>query len=161
MALVRDVVERHNIPSSATNRKPFPNDAGGSSKTGFPVVQHRSKATSAFKRSRLEQGVQRDMNVARERPSNSTPKDGGLKATNLIENTLEDISQSNAEAVEGMTEEERQRERQDIMDQLGAGIGDLMSKVKEARERRAESRVAEGQRLLRNRIRRLTIRDPT
>ncbi|KAF8469441.1 hypothetical protein JB92DRAFT_3057210 [Gautieria morchelliformis] len=143
MALVRDVVERHNFPSSATNRKPFPNDAGGSSKTGFPVVQHRLKATSAFKRARLDQGVQRDMNVAREGLSKSIPRDNGLKATNVIDNSLEDISQSNAEAVEAMTEEERQRERQDIINQLGPGIGDLMSKVKEARARRADSRVTD------------------
>lgn len=147
--LVRDVVERYIPFSSTPPRQPFPNDAGGSSKTGFPAVQHRSKITSAFKRARMDQRMQKDMSASREN-SNSITRPDSMKGPKGTEEVMEDVLRSNAEAVERMTEEERWRERQDIRDQLGPGIDDLIKKVRKARAQRADSQATAGQQLLQN-----------
>ena len=141
--LVRDVVERHS-PSSSSPRQHFPVGGGSSSKTGFPPIQHRLKATSAFKRARLDQHAQQDLSVSREIFSDSSSGTNGMKEKAVVEDSMVDISRSNAEAVQRMTQEERQRERQDILDQLGPGVDDIMIKVREARARRADSQATDG-----------------
>lgn len=143
--LVRDVVERHNDPSPASSRQHLSSGGRNSSKTGFPPVQHRSKAASAFKRARLDQYVQKDLSASREIISHPSQETNGMEGKTSAKGSMTDISRSNAEAVERMTEEERQRARQDIFDQLGSGIGDLMIKVREGRARRANSQVINGQ----------------
>lgn len=141
--LVRDVIERHNPPSSP--RLFPPNDAGSSFKTGFPPVQHRMKTTSAFKQGRLDQRVHKGLSASRERISNVGSEADDMKRTKAIEDSMGHSLWPNIEAVEWLTEEERERERQDIRDQLGPGIDDLMKKVREARARRADSQATVGQ----------------
>src|SRR3979490_952028 len=95
--LVHDVVERHNSPSQASSRQPFPSNGTSSSKTGFPPVQHRSKRTSAFKRARLDQRTQTDLNGSRVILSDSNSGTDGMKAQTVVEDSMLDISRSNAE----------------------------------------------------------------
>ena len=45
------------------------------------------------------------------------------------------ISEENDRRIEGMPEEGIKRERREIIGQFGSGIGDLLRKVKEAREK--------------------------
>lgn len=48
------------------------------------------------------------------------------------------MSRENQERVEGMTEEEREEERREIIARFGAGVGDLLKRVQQARVRDAE-----------------------
>jgi RPAP1-like, N-terminal len=45
------------------------------------------------------------------------------------------MSRENRERVEGMTNEEREEERQEIIARFGAGVGDLLKRVQQARTR--------------------------
>ena len=45
------------------------------------------------------------------------------------------ISEENDRRIEGMPEERIKRERREIIGQFGSGIGDLLRKAKEAREK--------------------------
>ena len=45
------------------------------------------------------------------------------------------ISEGNDRRIEGMPEEGIERERREIIGQFGSGIGDLLRKAKEAREK--------------------------
>jgi len=47
------------------------------------------------------------------------------------------ISEENEKKVAGMTDEERDQERREIIEQFGVGIGALLQKAREARERRS------------------------
>ncbi|EGN97918.1 hypothetical protein SERLA73DRAFT_91073 [Serpula lacrymans var. lacrymans S7.3] len=49
------------------------------------------------------------------------------------------ISEENERRMASMTEEEIDQERKDIVERFGNGVGDLLKKVKEARERRPQS----------------------
>lgn len=46
------------------------------------------------------------------------------------------ISEENDRRIEGMSEESRERERREIIEQFGSEIEDLLRRAKEARERR-------------------------
>jgi hypothetical protein len=96
--------------------------------TGFPAVQHRSK--SAFAR--------REKNI----PSRHKIIPAIIhtyrkpKAVDPDE-WRKQISRENQERVEGMTEEEREEERKEILARFGAGVGDLLKRVQQARDREA------------------------
>ena len=141
-----DVVEHHNFTPSVHQ----PVRPGESSKTGFPIVQHRSNATSAFKRAKQDERVQSKLSDSKVILA-SVPKArderawaGEQKAT-LEEDWMADVSRSNTATVESMSAEERAREREEIIDRFGTGIDDLLLKVREARKRRAV-RESRGQR---------------
>lgn len=48
------------------------------------------------------------------------------------------MSRENEQHVEGMTEEEREEERREIMERFGTGVGDLLRRVRNARMKQAE-----------------------
>lgn len=48
------------------------------------------------------------------------------------------MSRENRERVEGMSEEEREEQRRDIIARFGSGVGDLLKRVQQARAREAE-----------------------
>ena len=101
-----------------------------SGKTGFPAVQHRSK--SAFARSREKIISARPQDVPAIIQSNrktDSADSGGWR---------EQVSRENRERVEGMSEEEREEQRRDIIARFGSGVGDLLKRVQQARAREAE-----------------------
>ncbi|KAG6902415.1 hypothetical protein C0995_000341 [Termitomyces sp. Mi166 len=128
-SLIGSVIERE--PTSHPAPKAF-----APAKTGFPAVQHRSK--SAFARNiegLRKSGASRPryaptiVSSRLARPSESADLDDWRSQT----------SRENEERVANMTEEERDRERQEILDRFGAGIGDLLKRVRLAREKQAKS----------------------
>ena len=52
-----------------------------------------------------------------------------------IDDLRRQISEENDRRIEGMREEGTERERKEIIGQFGSGIGDLLRKAKEAREK--------------------------
>lgn len=120
--MIGSVFERK--PTSHSAPKAF-----SSGSTGFPAVQHRSKS-SAFARNREEvrkTGLSRPRDVPTIVPSvkNPTPVDP--------DEWRNQINRENEQRVESMTEEEREQERQEIMERFGAGVGDLLKRVRLAR----------------------------
>jgi len=137
--LIGSVYERKTSAFSEVNR-PKPS---GSSRTGFPVVQHRSK--SAFARGRDEfkrsgsGGPNRTKDIPVVRSVNDTGgRTGGLTPRPVIDtdDLRRQISEENEKKLEAMTEEERNQERREIIEHFGVGIGDLLQKARETRERR-------------------------
>lgn len=130
-SLIGSVFERK--PASRTTAPQL----SGSGKTGFPIAQHRSK--SAFVRSREElrkAGPSRSREIptiiqtAKESTNPKLPADH--------DDWRSQIGAENQKRVEAMTEEEREEERREIIEKFGAGVGDLLRRVREARERQAE-----------------------
>jgi hypothetical protein len=136
--IVGSVFERKIPAFSATNQPKL----SGSSQTGFPVVQHRSK--SAFARGRDESkrngsiGPDRTKDIPIVQATNNAGRRAGrLTPKPVIETDLRrQISEENEKKVEGMSKEERDQERRDIIEHFGVGISDLLQKAREARERR-------------------------
>ena len=116
-AIIGSVFERK--PLVPTSPQVF-----ASNKTGFPAVQHRSK--SAFARSRQEAGPSRLHDV----PVVTTNR--RLKPVEPDE-WREQVSRENQERVDAMTEEEREEEGREIIARFGAGVGDLLKRVQQAR----------------------------
>ena len=131
--LVGSVFER--TPSGSTQ----PPDLSGSSQTGFPIPQHRSKK-SAFARGRdeLKRGpVTKDVSVPVVQPTPKLPPPRIDKGEiTRMDDLRRQISEENDRRIEGMSEERIERERREIMEQFGGGIEDLLRRTKEAREKR-------------------------
>ncbi|KDQ62123.1 hypothetical protein JAAARDRAFT_30030 [Jaapia argillacea MUCL 33604] len=139
--MIGSVVERST--GSGTHSAPR---NGGSGKTGFPSVQHRSK--SAFARGREElkrKGTDRPTEVPIVKPSQAIGQGGGEgNVTGKVppqpaseEDWRRQIDEENKKRVESMTDEEREQERQDILEKFGSGVGDILRKAREARERKS------------------------
>ena len=136
-ALLGSIVERN--PTSAPISAPKSSET-----TGFPVAQHRSK--SAFLRGRdqlRKTAIQtRISEIPQIQPSSNATVKGGESAWR------EQISKSNEAVVAGMTEEEREEERIQILERFGANVGDVLRKARLARERQnkvlAEQSASEG-----------------
>ena len=131
--LVGSVFER--TPSGSTQ----PPDLSGSSQTGFPIPQHRSKK-SAFARGRdeLKRGpVTKDVSVPVVQPTPKLPPPRIDKGEiTRMDDLRRQISEENDRRIEGMSEERIERERREIMEHFGGGIEDLLRRTKEAREKR-------------------------
>ncbi|KAF8895245.1 hypothetical protein BD779DRAFT_1434294 [Infundibulicybe gibba] len=95
------------------------------SKTGFPAVQHRSLST--FARGRLDvRNKERSRDVptvlpTEPSPSQSIDPDGWR----------DQMSRENEQNVAAMTEEEREQAKEEIFHKFGAGVGDLLKRVRE------------------------------
>lgn len=132
--LVGSVFERSTSSKGAfTDSK----HAGSSRATGFPTAQHRSK--SAFARGREELKKRTEAPVR----ESTVPVVKSTLANSLVPETdtdamLRQIDEQNARAVQAMTEEQREQERAEIVEQMGDGIGDLLKKAREARQRRGQ-----------------------
>ncbi|KAG5352948.1 hypothetical protein C0989_011853 [Termitomyces sp. Mn162] len=127
--LVGSVIERKPVSHSAP--KIFT-----PAKTGFPAVQHRSKSAFARNIEGLRKtGASRPRDVPIVVPSRPTRP----PETADPDDWKKQMSRENEARVASMTEEERERERQEILDRFGAGVGDLLKKVRLAREKQAKS----------------------
>jgi hypothetical protein len=128
--LVGSVLER--TPGSTLS--PFRSPA---SKTGFPPVQHRTK--SAFARSR---DPSKQSTPTIERPSQPPlvtseyfgPSNVPPPSTSNESKWREGVGQENEKIVANMSPEERELERQAILERFGPGVGAILQRAKRNRE---------------------------
>ena len=134
--LVGSVLERMPGSTLSSFRSPAP-------KTGFPPVQHRTK--SAFARSR-DLSKQSTPNVERPsqpplvtseylRPSNTPPPSASNESK-----WREEVGRENEKIVASMSPEERELERQAILERFGPGVGAILQRTKRNREIRRDEK---------------------
>jgi len=132
--LVGSVLERTPGPTSSSFRSSAP-------KTGFPPVQHRTK--SAFARSR---DPSKQSSPDGDRPSQPPPVTSGhpepsnVPPPSTSEETKwrEEISRENEKVLANMSSEERELERQVILERFGSGVGAILERARRNREMRRE-----------------------
>ncbi|KAG1739488.1 uncharacterized protein EDB91DRAFT_1135637 [Suillus paluster] len=135
-SLVGSVFERKTSTVQSVPSPRFANTPG----SGFPAVQHRSK--SAFARAREEEKSSSNIRpttvplVLPARPAEQ-PRDLEVDLPTTDDVMRLQISEDNERQVENMTEEEREQERREVVEQLGSGVGDLLERVRAARSRKA------------------------
>ncbi|OJA14761.1 hypothetical protein AZE42_06234 [Rhizopogon vesiculosus] len=137
-SLIGSVFERK---TSTAPTNPSPRFANSPS-SGFPAVQHRSK--SAFARAKEE-----EKNIGNARPANvppilptqpaepTQPRELGVDLPANDDDIRRQISEENERRVANMSQDEREQERREIIEQLGNGVGDLLERVRAARSRNA------------------------
>ena len=130
--LVGSVLERTPGPTLSSAISPAP-------KTGFPPVQHRTK--SAFARSR---GLSKQSTPNVERPSQPPlvtseylrPSNVPPPPTSNESKWHEEVGQENEKIVANMSPEERELERQAILERFGPGVSTILQRAKRNREMR-------------------------
>ncbi|KAG0695867.1 hypothetical protein DFH29DRAFT_247350 [Suillus ampliporus] len=132
-SLVGSVFERKTSTAQGVPSPRFANTPG----SGFPAVQHRSK--SAFARAREEEksnGNVRPATVPLVLPAEQPrPRDLSVDLPAADDVMRLQISEENEHRVASMTEEEREQERREVVEQLGSGVSDLLQRVRAARSR--------------------------
>ncbi|KAF9783201.1 hypothetical protein BJ322DRAFT_140937 [Thelephora terrestris] len=128
--LVGSVLERTPGSTSSPPRLPAP-------KTGFPPVQHRTR--SAFARSRdlskqsTGNGERLDQPPAVTSENPRLPNVPPLSISDES-NWREEVSRENEKIVANMSPEERELERQAILERFGSGVGAILQRAKRNRE---------------------------
>ena len=128
--LVGSVLERTPAPTSSLSRSPAP-------KTGFPPVQHRTKSAFARSRDLSKQSTpngespSRPPTVTSEHPA---PPNVPPPSTPDESKWREEVSRDNEKIVANMSPEERELERQAILERFGPNVGALLRKAKRNRE---------------------------
>src|ERR1700710_2261482 len=134
-SLIGSVFERK-APTAPTAPSPRFTHTPGS---GFPAVHHRSK--SAFARAREEEkssGNARSTTVPSALPTRPAEQSLSRDLAPANDDAIRrQISEENERRVATMSEDEREQERREIIDQLGNGVGDLLERVRAARSRNA------------------------
>ncbi|KAF9029151.1 hypothetical protein BDZ89DRAFT_1065678 [Hymenopellis radicata] len=136
-SIVGSVLERAPSGSHAAPRLP-----SSSGMSGFPVAQHRSTSKSAFVRRREEESKiagpsTRIREVPVVVPQNRPFNPGPLSIeSDVSEDWRDEIGRQNQRRVENMTDEEREKEKQEIFARFGSDIGDILKKAKETREKK-------------------------
>ena len=130
---------------SGTRGKPVSNGRFAVPTAGFPVAQHRSKAPSAFAKARAQQQQVLQMDSAgQSRPpvmvpsvtpvvGRNKPREPGA-AEGLDGDWRGQMQRQNDEMLSGMTEEEKQHEREALLTEFGGGLVDLVKKARARRE---------------------------
>ncbi|KIK78794.1 hypothetical protein PAXRUDRAFT_163007 [Paxillus rubicundulus Ve08.2h10] len=142
-SLIGSVFERKTL-----NPPPLPSSRfGGTPGTGFPAVQHRSK--SAFARAREEakgNAGARLNDVPSVTPTQQQQQQSPFLDTKPISThtyTLRhQISEENERKIANMTDEEIEKEKQEILEQLGSGAGALLSRIREERQRKSKQKAS-------------------
>lgn len=120
--LVGSVLERVPGPTSSSLRTPAP-------KAGFPPVQHRTK--SAFARSRNFSKQSAGNDERQSQPPAVTSEHPTLSPSTSDESKWrEEVSRENDKIVEKMSPEERELERQAILERFGPEVGAILQKAK-------------------------------
>ncbi|KAG2140224.1 uncharacterized protein EDB93DRAFT_1209758 [Suillus bovinus] len=135
-SLVGSVFERKTSTAQSLPSSRFSNTPG----SGFPAVQHRSK--SAFARAKEEEKNSNNARYTTVPLINPThfinqprSRDLGVDAHTADDAMRRQISEENERRVANMTEEEREQERREVLEQLGSGADDLLERVRAARSR--------------------------
>ena len=131
-ALIKDIVERQGKSTRASDAPD--NGRFGTTAKGFPQVQHRSSGSSAFARARA---AKRDTERLSEPPvvSKSTAAELSLDTppasavTSVPADWRAAISEENDNRLNGMSEEEKASERNDILERFGPGVLDLVRRI--------------------------------
>lgn len=132
-SLVGNIVERK--PGQTSSSSLSSQRINGDSSTGFPVAQHRSK--SAFSRSRNQAKQTNDKDRPQQPPIVSISTAVGPESSSHgheVTDWRRQVEEDNVRRVASMTEEEREEERNEIMQKFGPGIGDILKKARAARE---------------------------
>ena len=127
--IVGSIYERK--PLSSASRQPLT----ASHETGFPTVQHRSRSAFARNRENVRAALKPSRRV------NAPILSSGVAAgqSEVDEAWRERISKENEERVAQMEEVEREEEKQQILERFGSNIGDVLQRVRLARERQKQS----------------------
>ncbi|KAF4577461.1 hypothetical protein EYR40_003001 [Pleurotus pulmonarius] len=125
MSLIGSVFERKYSGSSKPNAP-----SSSTRKTGFPPVQHRSKSAFARGRDDARKGDATTIRQAAPPPVIPSKADA--------EGWREQISRENETRVQNMSESERQEEIKEIMQRFGSGVGDILRKAREARQKQTK-----------------------
>jgi hypothetical protein len=142
MSVVGEVIERNGKGNNLGNNsaKPLHRNVNG-----FPLAQHRLKSKSEFARAkaklRQSETIEKTPVPPRVQPTTesvpgSTSSPGYELGNDVHDSWREAISRRNEELVADMSPEERDREVKEVREQLGAGIEDLMRRVREVRRRK-------------------------
>jgi hypothetical protein len=135
-SLIGSVFERKTSTAQSLPSPRFAKTPG----SGFPAVQHRSKSAFAHAKEEEKSGI----NV---RPATAPPVIPARPVEQPQSRDLEvdphiaddairqQISEENERRVANMTEEEREKERREVLEQLGSGASDLLERVRAARSR--------------------------
>ncbi|KZV67935.1 hypothetical protein PENSPDRAFT_754551 [Peniophora sp. CONT] len=151
--LVGSVLERKPGPrtsgSGASNSKPMSRFAQ-SQASGFPAAQHRSQSAFARGRTANLERSSRPPGVAASHaipvPSSSSAEskvseneegsvDWRKKASEDEDGWRKQMDEENARRVEQMSDAERAQERLDILSRFGPGVGDILRRAREKREK--------------------------
>lgn len=110
--------------------------------TGFPKATHRSQ--SAFAKARANRNESKPDTAPKIHTSNTTitnevkPKPKPIATLSNDDANDADwrktMEQENKALIEGMSEEQRKREKEDLISQLGPDIVNIMAKIKAAKE---------------------------
>ncbi|KAJ3851692.1 hypothetical protein EV368DRAFT_42587 [Lentinula lateritia] len=135
-------------PPSSSSQSRFTSTLN--SKTGFPLVQHRSQKSSAFlknienSRRKPELSSERSTQVPSIVPQLATPGPGPstLQSQNQKQNGVgstdewrSHVSAENEARVQAMTEEERAAETREILERFGPSVSEILRRARENREK--------------------------
>ncbi|TFK74733.1 hypothetical protein BDN72DRAFT_629177 [Pluteus cervinus] len=114
------------------------------SKTGFPIVQHRSQSVFARNKQEARNRPQPSSSSARERKPpavlsaqtlpGSQPPLSSSQRENDTNSWRKQISEENEQRVLAMTDEEREEERREIFERFGPDVVDILRRAREKRE---------------------------
>lgn len=143
-SLIGDVFER-NVAEKPVKA---PATRGTANTNGFPSVQHRSKSAFAKAREARNGGPSSGrlteipvvQSTARAEPDQSENVPSQLTSTNMMAGLRptgdwkDHISRENERRVAAMTEQERELERAELLEQFGPGLDTMMRKIMENKE---------------------------
>lgn len=124
--IIGSIVERK---ASAPPTAPYITTSG---KTGFPTVEHRSK--SAFARNR-EAARKSPPSQLRKPPIVASSSSPAPVSQADPDGWREQISKENEDRVADMSVEQREAERREIVERFGVGIGGVLKRARETRQR--------------------------
>src|SRR6266540_851043 len=141
--IVGSIYERK--PLSSASRLPLPI----SHETGFPTVQHQSRSvfarnhkniSAAPKSSRCANVPSLSFEVAADEFECSRGLVAKFDGSEIDEDWRERIGKENEGRVAQMEEAERDEEKRQILERFGSNIGDVLQRVRLARERQKRSK---------------------
>jgi len=130
--LIGNIVER----KASTSTPTAPSTASSLPQRGFPVAKHRTQ--SAFARARQQANQARPQQPPIIQPIAVTPAKAPIAVDHdaRSEDWRSDMDQRNNATIEQMSDQQRQEAISEIFDTLGDGVGDLLRRAREARERK-------------------------
>ncbi|KAG8955426.1 hypothetical protein FRC04_008777 [Tulasnella sp. 424] len=140
-SLVGEIQERESSRSTQDAPLGTPRHSIDSS-TGFPQAQHRSKSAFARAREARRNAPPKSDDIPVVQPTSEPSLAGSSTAVDLPPTTppqipeeqwRAEIASQNEKRVREMSDSEREREREDLIERFGPGIVDLMQRVKRRR----------------------------
>jgi hypothetical protein len=132
--LVKDIVERPSAVASSSKAPTAPKPPSLNQSNGFPAVTHRSlKPPSAFVKARQERE-----RLAKLEASGQLRQDGKppvIKTADEVASGPVDMDErQNLDKVMAMSPEEREQEKEELLERFGGNLVTLMQKRRQARQ---------------------------